>query len=176
MRTIGLILTLGLSILLLVTMSFTKKIHNDIHSISTTENAVEMKLSLTSLVNMDVEDSVYEIEDISVIELEEEVTLEFDTNAYLPSDFNPYEGMNTYEELLFEEKIALSKIIDFSVEQKELKIEDIKIIELEEELDDDLLLESIKKPSLGMTIGDQKNIDAISIAYKQLETLKFSEI
>ena len=176
MRTIGLILTLGLSILLLVTMSFTKKINNDIQSISKTENALGMKLALTSLVNMDVEDSVYEIEDISVIELEEEVTLEFDTNAYLPSDFNPYEGMNTYEELLFEEKIALSKIIDFSVEQKELKIEDIKIIELEEELDDDLLLESIKKPSLGMTIGDQKNIDAISIAYKQLETLKFSEI
>ena len=140
MRTIGFTLTLALSILLLVTMSFTNKINKDIQSISNTENALEMKLALTSLVNMDVENSAYEIEDISVIELEEEVTLGFDANAYLPSDFNPYIGMNSYEELLFEEKIALSKIIDVTVELEELKIENIKVIELEEELDDDLLL------------------------------------
>ncbi len=50
------------------------------------------------------------INEISVLEIEEEIDLGFDTAEYLPEDFNPYRGMA-------------------------LNIDDIELVEFEEEID-----------------------------------------
>jgi len=75
-----------------------------------------------------------ETEDIKVYEIEEEINLGFDSKVYLPTGFNPYEGMNTVEELGFEAKTAFEAVFGTIEKEKILKIEDIKVYEIEEEI------------------------------------------
>ena len=54
------------------------------------------------------------VEDIKVVELEEEVEINFDTKSYLPERFNAYKGMydidwTTVELVEIEEEVDLSK-------------------------------------------------------------------
>ena len=110
------------------------------------------------------ENKQVKIEDINVYEIEEEVTLDFDTKDYLPSDFNPYLGMNSKEEDEFEAKIAFETVFGKPEAAKEIiKIEDINVYEIEEELTLDFdkknYLPTGFNPYLGMNSKEENEFE-----------------
>ena len=73
-------------------------------------------------------------DDIEVYEIEEEINIDFDTHRFLPTGFNPYEGMGTVDELDFEAQLTLSALIRTVETEAPVEIEDLEIIEIEEEV------------------------------------------
>ncbi|MFS4417454.1 hypothetical protein [Maribacter sp. 2307ULW6-5] len=87
----------------------------------------------------------FNIDDLEVVELEEEVELGFDTAAYLPEGFDPYQGMTTIldeiELVEIDEEVALG--FDTAPYLPEgfnpykgmiFEVDDIEVIEIEEEV------------------------------------------
>ena len=71
------------------------------------------------------------IEDIEVVEIEEDVEIDFDTKKYLPERFNAYKGMydidwSTVKLVEIEEEVDLSK--DESLPEINIKYRSIAII------------------------------------------------
>jgi hypothetical protein len=72
------------------------------------ENTLQYELEQTLFENFD--DLTLEVDDIDVVELEEVVSISFDTSAYLPERFNPKKGMhdvdwNTIDLIELEEEL-----------------------------------------------------------------------
>lgn len=76
---------------------------------------------------------IIKIEDIHIYEIEETVHLNFNTKDYLPVDFNPYQGMNSKDELEFETQIAFEAVFG-KTEAKApiINIEDIVLYDIDE--------------------------------------------
>ena len=134
--------------MLLITISAT--------SFNTIENPDSLTLKCTelnfeecNLVNdlVSPSEKPIKVEDVYVYELEEEVTIDFDTKQYLPKDFNPLKGLydldwSTIELIELEEEVT----IDFDTKQYlpedfnplnglyDLDWSTIELIELEEEV------------------------------------------
>ncbi|TXG39239.1 hypothetical protein [Seonamhaeicola maritimus] len=72
------------------------------------------------------------IEDIIIHEIKEEINLGFNTKDYLPTDFNPYKGMDTKEELEMDSEIAFRAVFGNIEKEKIVKVEDIIVYEIEE--------------------------------------------
>lgn len=98
------------------------------------ELEVESQIALDALICKVEYQDIIKIEEIEVIEIEEEVDLGINTKDYLPLDFNPFKGMNTKEELGVESQIALEALIGKVDYQDIIKVEDIIVIEIEEEV------------------------------------------
>jgi hypothetical protein len=134
---------------------------------------------------IETENSI-ETEDIKIYEIEEEINLGFDPKVYLPTDFNPYEGMNTLEELDFEAKIAFEAVFGTIYKEEILKIEDIKVYEIEEEINlgfnTQECLPTDFNPYEGMNTKEELNFEAkISFeavfgAIEKEEILKIEDI
>ncbi|WP_136480270.1 hypothetical protein [Cognatitamlana onchidii] len=96
------------------------------------------KLNGSSYVNFDGDNpkkgKTLRVRDIEVYELEEEVKLGFDTKEYLPADFNPVEGLDLEKQLDFETSMMFEEIFGEIPTIEVLKIEDIELFEVEEEL------------------------------------------
>ena len=99
------------------------------------ELLTEEALVLKTLVSNIEFANIIKIEDVVVYELEEEVELGFDTTKYLPKNFNPFEGMASYNELLTEEGLALKTLVNNTEFTNIIKIEDVVVYELEEEVE-----------------------------------------
>jgi len=114
-------------------------------------NAEEIQQLFTEGMRMEWEIENLKPADIHVIQVEEELDIDFDIAAYLPENFDPYQGMDPKMEdflyLWMEEEVGLGFNIDDSMDflaelfhpSKEtiqtLTVDDIHVIELEEEID-----------------------------------------
>ncbi|TNJ45194.1 hypothetical protein KFZ70_07260 [Tamlana fucoidanivorans] len=75
------------------------------------------------------ESKVLPVSDIKVYELDEEVNLGFDTTAYLPSEFNYFEGLNQHEI----NQAANAILFDWEdMSTHALEVDDIEVYEVEE--------------------------------------------
>ena len=138
----------------------------------------EEVLALNEMVSVKDESIELKIEDVQIIEIEEEVVLEFDVNQYLPENFNPYLGMNNLQELEIEATIALQQIITSDEDLIELTVEDIVVIELEEDLEIEFdtapFLPKGFNPYKGIGNLLENEVVALSQAYQQLTIIKES--
>ena len=89
---------------------------------------------------VEVDQEELKIEDIKVIELEEAIEIDFDTNKYLPYNFNSQEvsedNISNYDTTEMNDLINYDEIF-VEVDQEELRVENIKVIELEEAIEID---------------------------------------
>lgn len=105
---------LSLLFSLLITLTINAKTENHSEFNSSTLEFISLEIEqfeLEQTVFSDLLDTTLNVEDIEVVELEEDVEINFDTTDHLPEDFNALEGKND---------------IDWS---------EIKLVELEEEVE-----------------------------------------
>lgn len=146
------------------------------------ENTSEMNqcdsCGMTEICTIDCEEEILEQEifevfeiastlvpnDIKVYELEEEVNLGFNSENYLPKNFNPYAGMNTIAELEVEAEIVLSSIFNDEPLNVIINIEDIEIFDIEEVVeigfDSKNCLPADFNPYLGMNTVAELEVEA----------------
>lgn len=72
---------------------------------------IELQQPFADKLQLSLDTETFSLDEITVIEIEEEIDLGFDTAEYLPIEFNAYEGMNFELDLIeyveFEEEIEL---------------------------------------------------------------------
>ena len=78
--------------------------------------------------------TIINIEKIKVYELEEEVKLGFDTEEFLPENFNPYGGLNAEEKQDFESRLMFTAVFGEVTDEEMVEIEDVIIYEIDNSL------------------------------------------
>ena len=155
MKKISLTLGIGVLALALLSFAFKNKCEN------TEDNSVQYLIKehnpFAEGIRLEAELANLKVEDIDLIEVEEEVELGFDVTIYLPKGFNAYEGMiitnNPLSEFAFNEEkdssyfsedalLTINEAYHIFAEgmlleknAAALKVQDIKIIEVEENLE-----------------------------------------
>ncbi|MEC3906790.1 hypothetical protein VOI54_07150 [Tamlana sp. 2201CG12-4] len=94
-------------------------------------NEMEKARYTTEFRDIDEEDSILEVEDIKLYQIEEEVNFGFDTTQHLPMDFNPYQGLNSKEEIDFEEKLVFEMVFNDGTEEEIVEIEEVIVYEID---------------------------------------------
>jgi len=133
----------------LISLTATASINKDCEILNSSLNSELHKLEKTIFVN--AEDSASEIADVNdveVIEIEEEVVINFDTKTYLPEDFNALKGLYNLDwtlievieleeevELGFDTSKYLPKSFNALKGKHDLDWSTIELIEIEEDID-----------------------------------------
>jgi hypothetical protein len=78
--------------------------------------------------------NIITIEKVKVYELEEEVTLGFDTEEFLPENFNPYGGLNAEEKQDYESRLMFNVVFGEVTDEEKVEIEDVIIYEIDNSL------------------------------------------
>ncbi len=154
MKKVG--VTLGIGILAFVLLSFALRNNCENDKADFSSNLIEDNNPFAEGLRLEAEVASLKVEDIILIEVEEEVTMEFDVASYLPKGFNAYQGMiianNPLSEFTMEEtdldnftEEAVISIAEayhvfaegMQLEKKaaNLRVEDITLIEVEEEFE-----------------------------------------
>lgn len=138
MKTVFITLVSGLSIILLTSAG----IRNNDESLNDSSLNLDVNIE-----NMDyaIEDYVFDefegdlvdgeiirVRDVKVKKIEEEVKLGFDTEDYLPENFNPYEGLDIDDELNFEEKLMFTAVFGDVTKEEIVEIENIILYEIDD--------------------------------------------
>ena len=77
---------------------------------------------------------IIKIENIKVYEIEEEVELGFDTEEYLPENFNPYGGLSVDEKQEFESRLMFNVVFGEVTDEEIIEIEDVILYEIDDTL------------------------------------------
>ena len=136
MKTIIMTISGGVLVLLLASAGISKDIA--LLNISDLKNEVNSGANLMLYGKLENSiggpgnDKILRVRDIKVYEVEEEINLDFNTKDYLPSGFNPVEGLELNEELDYEASLIFNKVYGDAVEDETLSIEDIKLYQVEQ--------------------------------------------
>lgn len=154
------------------------EIFDDSENFEFQEDEYSNEISFEDVFGKLEENNILEIEDIKVYELEEELDLGFDVNDYLPSNFNPYKGMDSIEELEVEAKKVFAELFA-DIQQEILNVEDINVYEIEEEVNLDFdtkdYLPSDFNPYQGMNSKEELEVEArmaFTAVFGKTETAK----
>lgn len=137
MKTVFVTLVSGIFISLLTSTSMYNEVslldenYQDNQTLSAYDNTITFEEVFGTL----EPNTIIEIEDIDVLELEEEVELSFNTKDYLPKDFNPYKGMRNDNELDAEMDLVFEDVFETLESGTIINIESLKGYELEEEVE-----------------------------------------
>jgi hypothetical protein len=135
----------------LFTLNITAKINKDCDTINNSSNIEQRELEKFLFANVEASNSEQiDISDIEVIEIEEEVTLGFDTSNNLPENFNPLKGKHDLDwdaieltemeeevELGFDTSKYLPKDFNALKGKHDLDWSAIELIEMEEDIEID---------------------------------------
>jgi hypothetical protein len=133
----------------LISITATASVDRDCNTLN---NSLNSELhNLEKIIFVNAEDSISEIvaiNDVEVIEIEEDVVINFDTKTYLPGDFNALKGMYNLDlslievieleeevELGFDTSKYLPKNFNALKGKHDLDWSTIELIEIEEEID-----------------------------------------
>ncbi len=149
--------TLGIGVLALVLLSFAFRNNCENREDDSVQYLIKEHNPFAEGIRLEAEVASLKVEDLYLIEVEEEIELGFDVTTHLPKGFNAYEGMiitnNPLSEFAFNEEkdsnyfseealLTINEAYHVFAEgmlleknAAALKVQDITIIEVEDDLD-----------------------------------------
>ena len=161
----------------LISLTATASIIKECDTLNNSLNSEQHTLEKIIFADLEVSTSeIVNVNDVEVIEIEEEIVINFDTKTYLPEDFNALKGMYNLDSSLIE-VIELEEAVELGFDtskylpknfnalngKDDLDWNTIELVEIEEVVNIGFDTSKYLPKNFNPYVGIQKNVVAISM-------------